>query len=149
MRLLFPGLGGFLLVPLLCMTSFQQQKTQQDQKETPVSTGPTSSVERKNPVKPTPESLASAKKFFGFDCAMCHGANGDGKGDLASSMSLKMNDWHEVATLAKISDGELFDIILKGKGKMEGEGDRLSTEKIWELVNYVRSLQKNVAAPKG
>ena len=142
MKLSFPGLGGFLLVPFLCVANSQQQKPQQEPKDTPTSTDSTSSAERKNPVKPTPENLASAKKFFGFDCAMCHGVAGDGKGDVAASMSLKMNDWRDSSVLTKMPDGEIFDLIVKGKGKMEGEGDRISSEKAWELVNYVRVLAK-------
>jgi len=142
MKLSFPGLGGFLLVPFLCLANSLQQKPQQEPKEAAASTEAAPSTERKNPVKPTPENLANAKKFFGFDCAMCHGASGDGKGDLAGSMSLKMNDWHDPVVLAKMSDGEIFDVIVKGKGKMTGEGDRLSNEKAWEMVNYVRALAK-------
>jgi mono/diheme cytochrome c family protein len=149
MNLSSGSLGGFLFVQFLCLANFFHQQPQQESKEVPPSST-TSSAERKNPVKPTPENLANAKKFFGFDCAMCHGVTGDGKGDLAASMSLKMNDWHDASVLAKISDGEIFDIILKGKGKMTGEGDRLSSEKAWELVNYVRTLRKHetAAVPK-
>ena len=40
----------------------------------------------KNPVKPTPESQAKAKSLYQMDCAMCHGDNGNGKTDLATSM---------------------------------------------------------------
>jgi mono/diheme cytochrome c family protein len=85
---------------------------------------------------------------FGFDCAMCHGASGDGKGDLAPSMGLKMTDWRDTSTVADMSDGELFDIIVKGKGKMEGEGDRIKAEMAWKLVNYVRTLAKKEPAAK-
>ena len=145
MKLSFPASGGFLLVPFLCLAWQQNstsQKPSQEPKEAAVSSETTSSTNGTNPVKRTPENLADAKKFFGFDCAMCHGASGDGKGDLAASMSLKMNDWHDPAVLAKMSDGEIFDVIVKGKGKMTGEGDRLSNEKAWEMVNYVRALAK-------
>ena len=154
MKLLLPALGGFLLVPFLWLTWHQnssQQQSQQEPKEAAVSSKPTkSSSERKNPVKPTPENLAEAKKFFGYDCAMCHGTVGDGKGDLAGSMGLKMNDWHDASTLAAMSDGDIFDLIMKGKGKMTGEGDRVSSEMAWKLVNYVRSFAKKetAAAPK-
>ena len=41
-----------------------------------------------------------------------------------------------------MSDGEIFDLIVKGKGKMIGEGDRVSEETAWKLVNYVRSFAK-------
>jgi mono/diheme cytochrome c family protein len=153
MKLSIPALGGFLLVPFLCFASqltSSLQKSQQEQKEVTASQEtPQSSTDRKNPVKPTPENLADAKKFFGYDCAMCHGTGGDGKGDLAGSMGLKMNDWRDSSVLAGMSDGEIFDVIVKGKGKMTGEGDRASNEKVWELVNYVRSFaKKENAAPK-
>ncbi len=148
MKLSFPALGGFLLVPFLCLAWQQnsfQQKPQGNPKETQ-----SAATDRKNPVKPTPESLAEAKKFFGYDCAMCHGAAGDGKGDLAASMELKMNDWRNADTLSAMPDGEIFDLIEKGKGKMTGEGDRVSSEMAWKLVNYVRSFAKKdaVAIPK-
>ena len=38
-------------------------------------------IAKKNPVPPTGESLAEARKMFGYNCAMCHGKAGDGKGD--------------------------------------------------------------------
>jgi mono/diheme cytochrome c family protein len=147
MKLSFPALGGFLLLPFLCVVSLQnssQQKPQEKPKDAPASKEPSQpgATERKNPVKPTPENLAEAKKFFGYDCAMCHGAAGDGQGDLAASMGLKMKDWRDPSTLAAISDGAIFDLIAKGKGKMTGEGDRVSQEMVWKLVNYVRSFTK-------
>jgi mono/diheme cytochrome c family protein len=99
-------------------------------------------IEKKNRVAPTPEGIAAARKVFGYDCAMCHGAKGDGSGDVADSMKLKMNNWGDAATLAGKTDGEVFFIISKGKGKMTGEGDRLNETMRWNLVNYVRSLAK-------
>jgi len=101
-----------------------------------------------NPVKPTAASLALAKKTFGFDCAMCHGKDGDGQGDLAADMKLKMLDYRDPAALKDKTDGELFYIIQKGKGEMTGEGDRAKSEEIWSLVNYVRSLAKKEAPAK-
>lgn len=103
---------------------------------------PAAAAERKNPVASTPEGLAASKKMFGFDCAMCHGTTGDGKGDMVDSMKLTMHDWHDAATLSAMSDAEIYDIITKGKGKMTGEGDRLPANEVWKMVNYVRSLAK-------
>lgn len=99
-------------------------------------------AKKDNPVKATPEVLAAAKKIFGYDCAMCHGDSGGGKGDLVESMSLKMKDWHDPAVLSAMSDGDIYDLIVKGKDKMVGEGDRLTPAKVWGLVHYVRSLAK-------
>jgi cytochrome c5 len=110
-------------------------------------------VARVNPVKSSPEGLAEARKVFGYDCEMCHGAKGDGKGDVVESMKLTMRDWRDPATLAKLTDGEIFYIITKGKGKMMAEGDRVPERLRWNLVNLVRALaakgggeQKSAAA---
>jgi len=47
-----------------------------------------------------------------------------------------MKDWHDPAVLTGLSDGEIFDLIVKGKDKMVGEGDRLAPAKVWGLVHY-------------
>jgi mono/diheme cytochrome c family protein len=99
-----------------------------------------------NPVKPTSASLAQGKKIYGYDCALCHGKDGDGKGDLAGDMKLKLADYREPAALKDMTDGELFYIIKNGKGEMTGEAGRVKPDEIWDLVNYVRSFAKKGAA---
>jgi len=109
---------------------------------------PPEAAAKKNPVKPTPEGLAEAKKLFGYHCAMCHGKEGDGKGDLAAQMKLDLKDWRDPNSLAKMTDGELFYIVTNGRGKMTGgEGDRTKEELRWNLVNLVRSFSKKDAEP--
>ncbi len=122
----------------------KQQAAQEKPKEgaAPAADAAKPGADRKNPVASTPEGLAASKKMFGFDCAMCHGANGDGKGDMVESMKLTMHDWRDPATLGAMSDGEIYEVITKGKGKMTGEGDRLPANEVWKMVNYVRSLAK-------
>jgi mono/diheme cytochrome c family protein len=109
---------------------------------TPAATPASASAKKENPIKSSPEVLAAAKKVFGYDCAMCHGESGDGKGDLVESMSLKMKDWHAPAVLTGMSDSDIYDLIVKGKDKMVGEGDRLTPAKVWGLVLYVRTFAK-------
>ena len=109
---------------------------------TPAASPASASAKKENPIKSSPEVLAAAKKVFGYDCAMCHGESGDGKGDLVESMSLKMKDWHEPAVLTGMSDSDIYDLIVKGKDKMVGEGDRLAPAKVWGLVLYVRTFEK-------
>jgi cytochrome c5 len=130
MKLTIPCVGTVLLLPLLC-AAWLSNSSQAKSKERTAGTSTSiesagSNNERKNPVKPTPENLAEAKKFFGYDCAMCHGAAGDGKGDLAAPMGLKMNDWRDSSKLADLSDGEMFDLIVKGKGKNDRRRGSLS-----------------------
>jgi len=101
---------------------------------------PPEAASQSNPVKPTPESLAKGKKLYGYDCAVCHGKDGDGKGDMTDLKGI--TDLTDPATLKGKTDGELFYVIKKGKGDMPPEGDRGKPEDMWSLVNYVRSLSK-------
>ncbi|MGB2626732.1 MAG: cytochrome c [Candidatus Acidiferrum sp.] len=107
---------------------------------------PDDAVKAPNPVKPTPAGLAHAKKLFGFDCAMCHGKAGDGQGDLALDMKLNLPDWRDPATLKDVTDGEMYYIIGKGKGKMPAGADQMKPDEIWMMVNYVRTFADKTAA---
>ncbi|MGB9465591.1 MAG: cytochrome c [Candidatus Acidiferrum sp.] len=143
---------GAAFVASLGLARAERRTTQEKPKDTQSATDEykitQEDIDKKNPEKPTPEGLAAGRKVFGFDCAMCHGLKGDGKGDLVDSMKLTMHDWHDPASLAGKTDGELFYIITKGKGKMIGEGDRLPESLRWKLVNLVRSYSKKEAGDK-
>jgi mono/diheme cytochrome c family protein len=109
---------------------------------------PPEAVKQPNPVKPSPASVAQGKKIYGYDCAMCHGADGDGKGDLAVDMKLNLADYRDPAALKDRTDGELFYIIKNGKGEMTPEGDRAKPDDVWNLVNFIRSLAKKEPGAK-
>lgn len=69
-------------------------------------------------------------------CALCHGADGKGKGG-----ALKTGDL-AAAEVQKLSDAELTEIIANGKNKMPGYGKSLKPDQIKDLVAYVRSLAR-------
>jgi len=125
----------FVLAALICslgMAAARQQETKDKPKEGEAAEAPipAADVAKQNPKKATPEGLAEAKKLYGYHCAMCHGKNGDGKGELAGDMKLDLNDWRDASSIAKMTDGELFYIVTNGRGKMTGgEGDR-TTEQV-------------------
>ena len=139
--LVLPAL--FLLAPAL---PAQQSSTPTAQNAPTYAAIPVEAAKQPNPVKSTPESLARAKKWWTLDCAMCHGKNGDGKGETASEMKLKIADFTNPATLKDRTDGEIFYIIKNGHQDMPPEGQRVKTEENWDLVNYVRSLSRNKPA---
>ncbi|MBT9331765.1 c-type cytochrome [Paracidobacterium acidisoli] len=103
---------------------------------------PADAAQTPNPVKPTAESQARAKQIYGYDCALCHGEKGDGKGDVAADMKTPMGDFTSSATLKSMTDGELYYVILKGKGQMPPEEGRAKPAEIWNLVIYLRSMSK-------
>jgi mono/diheme cytochrome c family protein len=127
---------------LLFAFALPAQQNQAAAKTPSYSAIPVEAAKQANPVKSSPESLDRARKWWGLDCAMCHGANGDGKGDIARDMKLQVADFTNPATLKDRTDGELFYIIKNGHQDMPPEGPRVKTEENWDLVNYVRSLAK-------
>ncbi len=101
---------------------------------------PADAARQANPVKPNPESIAQGKKYYAYDCAMCHGANGNGKGEVAVDEKLKIGDFTDPTTLKDKTDGELFYILKNGHDRMPAEHVRLKQDELWNLINYVRSL---------
>lgn len=95
----------------------------------------------KNPVPFTEKSVAQGKSYFATQCSMCHGKTGNGKGELASVMHVNPPDFTNPDTLSKRTDGELYTIINTGSPSMPGEAKRLKQNQVWDLVNFLRSLE--------
>jgi mono/diheme cytochrome c family protein len=142
----------FLVLPALLLLGYSPPSAQDQKPTAPPQQAenkiPPEAIKQPNPVKPTPESIAKGKRLYGIDCAMCHGKDGDGKGDLAGDMNLKLMDFHNPDALKDATDGEIFYVIKNGKGQMPAEGDRATHEEVWNLVNYIRSLAKKEGAEK-
>jgi mono/diheme cytochrome c family protein len=133
---------GCVLLLLPLQASPQEPNKPTEEKSTAESRSKSETAKQVNPVPSTPSSIASGKKSYSYDCAMCHGKEGAGDGDLAGDMHLKLRDYRDPATLKELADGEIYSIIANGKGKMTGEEGRMKPEQIWDMVNYLRSLAK-------
>ena len=129
-----------LLLPL--QASPQEPNKPTEEKSTAESKSKSETAKQVNPVQSTPTSIASGKKSYSYDCAMCHGKEGAGDGDLAGDMHLKLRDYRDPVALKELTDGEIYSIIANGKGKMTGEEGRMKPEQIRDMVNYLRSLAK-------
>jgi mono/diheme cytochrome c family protein len=87
------------------------------------------------------------KQIYKFDCAICHGDTGNGKTDLATSMSLTLDDWTNPASLTGKTDQQLYDIIRKGKDKMPAEdSSRAKDDEVRDLVKYIRTFASQAPA---
>ncbi len=105
---------------------------------------------RKNPVPFTKDSVEQGKALYQSQCAMCHGTNGDGKGDLAIALKLSLTDFTKPQTLAHYTDGELFKILSVGNATMPGQGKRMRETQLWDLVNFLRAVGGAVpSSPSG
>ena len=101
---------------------------------------PAAEKARQNPVPAVPEAIELGKILFKSQCGMCHGATGDGRGDLVGRLGLKMPNFTDPQQQGKRTDGEYFYIITRGHGQMPGEGDRLPPQQKWEIIRYIWTL---------
>lgn len=139
-----------LVVVSLVLSSaalFAQQSAPAPQKVPSYAAIPAEAAKEANPVKSTPESIERAKKWWTLDCAMCHGKDGDGKGETATEMKLQIVNFTDPAALKNRTDGEIAYIIKNGHQDMPPEGNRIKAEQMWDLVNYIRSLAKKAPEP--
>jgi len=77
------------------------------------------------------------------DCVLCHGQQGDGNAFYAKEVHMNVHDWRNVAYNKSFTDGQLYDIMTKGKDRMPAYGTRDTPNQIWLLVDYIRSFSMN------
>ena len=97
----------------------------------------------KNPVASSADSIKAGQATFQKNCRFCHGADAKGDGPMAPEgthpPNLTDDKWDRGST-----DGEIFLVIRDGAGPkfdMKGNKSKMTEPEIWNIVNYLRSLQ--------
>jgi mono/diheme cytochrome c family protein len=120
-------------------------KTDQDliAATTPIATSETLPIQQNTaPEAILAASVARGGNLFRIYCIACHGSKGIGDGpvtlrgfppppSLLTGKSLQMKD------------GQVFHILTYGQGSMSAFSGQLSPSRRWDLVNYVRSMQRS------
>jgi len=102
--------------------------------ETPMSGTP-------NPIPGTVVSVQAGAELYKANCAACHGVDAKGGGPLAGTTQVPPPSLVDHA--AAHPDGDLFYWIKTGRpGGMPSFATQLSDEQIWDLVNYLRSIER-------
>ena len=91
-------------------------------------------------------NVANGKKIYlktakPMACKMCHGDKGDGGGKLGKALKPRPRNFTCVATMKKVSAGQMFYIIKNGsKGTgMVPHKKTLKDKEIWDVVKYIRT----------
>jgi mono/diheme cytochrome c family protein len=94
----------------------------------------------------SPESITNGAALFKRHCVMCHGATGQGDGPAAKNLKGKLPNLSDKATMSKVTDEQIHEIVTNGKkseiGNMPALGKRLKPDEITDIVSYVRTLAK-------
>lgn len=92
-----------------------------------------SMIEHESPVKGDAAAIELGKSTYQAECAGCHGANAEGNIG-ASLVDYAAGDPEDADTYITIANG--FE------GAMPSFASKLSKDKIWALVEYIRSLKQ-------
>jgi mono/diheme cytochrome c family protein len=91
-----------------------------------------------NPVPADARSLDNGRKLYQINCAVCHGAAGQGSGPAVKYGMIPIplvND-----RVRGLSDGYIWGMIRNGRGLMPPY-NRIEEVERWDVVNYLRGLQ--------
>ena len=102
---------------------------------------PATSSTLKNPIASDPTTLKDGKALYVSNCSPCHGDKGKGDGPAAVALNPKPAD-HSSSVMQNETDGSIFYKISEGRSPMPTYKSVLTENQRWELVDYIRTLNK-------
>jgi len=98
-----------------------------------------------NPLPRTESVLRSGRRDFNTYCSACHGLLGNGATSLTAAYGAKPANLVS-DQIRKLTDGEIYYVIMRGKNAMPSYAADLSEDERWSVVSYVRVLQRALNA---
>ena len=96
----------------------------------------------------TDESIEAGKRSYIEWCTDCHGESGSGDGPLAALVREPPSDLTDDVWSTGGSDEDLIAVIRNGtRTGMRGYDSKFDAEELQNLVNYIRTLEKNSSPP--
>ena len=101
---------------------------------------PTASAHQENPYAGQQAAVVAGSKLYATNCAACHGANGQGTGNIPSVSQ---------GPTQSAPDGEVFWFITTGSvNNGMPAWASLTEEQRWQIVAYLKSLKNSNTAEK-
>ena len=94
-----------------------------------------------NPLKGNAEATKAGKKLYTTYCTVCHGNTGKGDGPAGLALNPTPAD-HSSKKVQSQTDGAIYWKIKEGRSPMASYRQILTVEQRWQLVNYIRELNK-------
>lgn len=94
-----------------------------------------------NPVPADEVSIARGAQLYAIHCAMCHGAEGLGNGQIAAFLAPNKPANLTSDVVQSKSDGALFLTVTNGvDGRMPALNENLLVRERWDVINFLRTL---------
>lgn len=93
-----------------------------------------------NPLRYTASNAEKGKALYDIYCAICHGAQGNGKGTLVKREKiLGVPSYDDPGR--NITAGSIYHVMYYGINSMGSYASQTSTEERWQIAQYVESLK--------
>jgi mono/diheme cytochrome c family protein len=94
------------------------------------------------PFEATLATLQRGHDRYQIQCAVCHGATGQGNG-IATKYGLVGVANLQQQRIRDMSNGEIYNTIVNGKNTMLGYGASVQVPDRWAIIAYIRALQRS------
>lgn len=96
-----------------------------------------------NPLVLTNELIVRGQERFDIFCAICHGTQGDGTGNITRyKYPIPPTNFHQDWLIEK-EDGYYYDVISNGIRTMPSYKHQIPVKDRWAIIGYVRKLQED------
>ena len=92
-----------------------------------------------NPYDSSSEVIAEGKELYRIFCGHCHGADGLTPGLVGEKYAGVPS--YQSPALINMTQGHIFHVLSKGKGRMPSHASQLSQRERWQVSRYVQVLQ--------
>ncbi len=98
------------------------------------------------PIELNQQDLLRGQTLFNINCAVCHGAVGDGNGVTKQYGMIAVADLLQ-ERIVDMPEGKIFETITYGFNTMGPYGHKIREEDRWRVIAYLRALQFAAKAP--
>ena len=99
----------------------------------------------KNPLDSMALSGYEGGQLYDIYCAICHGKNGNGQGNLVKMEKILGVPSYADAGRA-ITEGSVYHVIYYGKNTMGSYKNQINEKERWQVIDYVMGLKKELEA---
>ncbi len=88
------------------------------------------------------QNMQQGQALFNVHCIACHGKQGSGDGPVTGPDRFPAPPSLHTDQARSYRDGTIFHIVTAGTEKMPGYADKLNPTERWQVVHYLRALQR-------
>lgn len=100
-------------------------------------------LELNSPLDSTEIDIDTGKELYTIYCAICHGNQGKGQGNLVKREKILGVPSYDDAGRA-ITEGSIYHVIYYGKNTMGSYAGQLNEEERWQVTAYVQKLKADL-----